>query len=291
MKNSIKFGLAFLAGGVVFNAPLVWSNIPNTEDVLANALAGAIQKVNQYDQQREENELAKLPNIFDCQNMQWMQNCSELNKQAKKNPSAPIRVTNAKGLEFNFVPGTPSAMMRLQLEQSPEAAKAALMFQDSSWGEYKKSAKLYQTAMWEAGPLDNLIGLDRAKALSEQPKEINTKALTMSVFVHSQCGACDIQLTTMDKIQKRYPDLKITVFQFDQNASGFKSKVTDRGLSGRMLSPAEARKALASGVDKWPTIWIDNTAQRKRDSLSGTRSLVQVEERLQGMTHITTASK
>lgn len=140
-------------------------------------------------------------------------------------------------------------------------------------------------------PLDNLIGLDRAKALSEQPKEINTKALTMSVFVHSQCGACDIQLTTMDKIQKRYPDLKITVFQFDQNASGFKSKVTDRGLSGRMLSPAEARKALASGVDKWPTIWIDNTAQRKRDSLSGTRSLVQVEERLQGMTHITTASK
>ena len=72
MKNSIKFGLAFLAGGVVFNAPLVWSNIPNTEDVLANALAGAIQKVNQYDQQREENELAKLPNIFDCQNMQCL---------------------------------------------------------------------------------------------------------------------------------------------------------------------------------------------------------------------------
>lgn len=58
-----------------------------------------------------------------------------------------------------------------------------------------------------------------------------------------------------------------------------------------MLSPAEARKALASGVDKWPTIWIDNTAQRKRDSLSGTRSLVQVEERLQGMTHITTAQQ
>lgn len=149
MKNSIKFGLAFLAGGVVFNA-LVWSNIPNTEDVLANALAGAIQKVNQYDQQREENELAKLPNIFDCQNMQWMQNCSELNKQAKKNPSAPIRVTNAKGLG-STVPGTPSAMMRLQLEQSPEAAKAALMFQDS-WGEYKKSAKLYQTAMWKPAP-------------------------------------------------------------------------------------------------------------------------------------------
>lgn len=291
MKNKLTLGLAFVAGGVVFNSPLVMSNIPATEDVLATAIAGAMQKVNEYELRREEAELAKLPNILDCQNMQWMQNCSEINKQAKKNPTAPVRVVNPKGLEFNFVPGTPSAMIRLQLEQSPEAAREAVAYMDQTWGEYKKSANLYQQALWEAGPLPNIIGLDRAKALSEQPKNVNQKALAVSVFVHSQCGACDVQLTTMAKLQDRYPDLKITVFQFDNNPAGFNEKVTQRGLKGRILSSSEASNAMKSGVDKWPTTWVDNIPMRKRESLSGTRSMTQLEERLQGMTHIITASK
>ena len=58
-----------------------------------------------------------------------------------------------------------------------------------------------------------------------------------------------------------------------------------------MLNPLEARNALKAGVDKWPTTWIDNMPLKKRDSLSGVRSVVQLEERLQGMTHLITAKK
>lgn len=291
MTYKLRLAIAFIAGGIVFNTPLVMSNIPAAEDVLSAALAGAIQKANEIEHRREESALAKLPNILDCQNMEWMQNCSEVNKQAKKNPSAPIRITNPNGVEFNFVPGTPSAMIRLQLEQTPEAARAALGYMDATWGEYKKSAGLYQQAMWEAGPLTNIIGLDRAKEQNDRPKDISQEAITVSVFVHSQCGACDVQLTTMAKLKKRYPDLKISVFQFDANKNAFEQKVTSRGLSGRILSQSEAAGALKAGVEKWPTIWIDSVSKKKREALSGTRSFNQIEERLQGMTHLITAGK
>lgn len=291
MNSKIKLCLAFVAGGVLCNAPWALSNSTTTEDVLSRAIAGAMQQAADYQQQKEDAELAKLPNIMDCQNMQWMKNCSEINKQAKKNPNAPLRVTNAAGLEFNFVPGTPSAMIRLQLEQTPEAAMAALMFQDSAWGEYKKSASLYKNALWEAGPMKNLIGLDKAKQIFDSPKAVNTKAIAISVFVQSMCGACDVQLGTMQKLKERYPDLKITIFQVDENAEGFKSKVTDRGLTGRMLNPLEARNALKSGVEKWPSVWIDNVPMKQRQKLLGVRTITQIEESLQGITHVISAKK
>lgn len=291
MKNKLQIGLAIIAGGVLFNIPWAFSNAPSTEEVLSRAMAGAMQQVADYQQKREDDELNKLPNIMDCQNMQWMKNCTEVNKQAKKNPTAPIRVTNAKGIEFNFVPGTPSAVIRLQLEQTPEAAMNAVQYMNSTWGEYNKSAKLYQNAMWEAGPMDNIIGLDRAKAKFDAPKAVNQKAIALSVFVHSMCGACEVQLTTLAKLQERYPELKITVFQFDENEAGFKAKVTDKGLKGRMLNALEAHNALKAGVDKWPTTWIDNVPLKQRQSLSGVRTIVQLEESLQGITHVLQAKK
>lgn len=291
MNNKLSIVGAFIAGALIFNIPTVFSNVPQTEEFLVNALAGAIHKVNQYDQKIEADRLDKLPNILDCQNMEWMKNCSEINKNAKQNPNAPMRVVNPQGVEFNFVPGTPSAVIRLQLEQTPEAASQAVTYMDTTWGEYKKSANLYQMEVWKRGPMQNILGLDRAKAEAKLPKAISTDDLTLSVFVHSQCGACAIQLTTLVKIKERYPKLQIKVFQVDQDSVAFKSKVTDVGLSGRVLSKAESKSVFDSGVTVWPTTWIDNKKQRQRDDLSGTRSFVQVEERLQAMTHINLARK
>lgn len=291
MNNSLKMGLAFVAGAITFNATAVFSNVPQSEELLTNALANAIYKVNQHQLKIEDEQLEKLPNILDCQNMQWMKNCTEINKQAKKNPNAPLRVENPKGVEFNFVPGTPSAVIRLQLEQTPEAAAAMVDYMDTTWGEYKKSSSLYQMELWKRGPMENIIGLDRAMELNEKPKAIRTEALSVSVFIHSQCGACEVQLRTLAKLREKYPSLPIKVFQVDQDASAFKRKVSDQGLNGRMLSSAEASQVHKSGVIKWPTIWIDNNQQKQRDTLSGTRSIVQIEERLQAMTYITTASK
>lgn len=291
MKSSVKLGFAFIAGALAVNIPTVFSNTEQGDAFIVDALANALYKVDEFKAKKEQESLDKLPNILDCQNMQWMKNCTEINNQAKRNPTAPLRAQNAKGIEFNFVPGTPSAVIRLQLEQTPEAAAAALTYMDTTWGEYKKSASLYQMEMWKRGPMDNILGLDRAKAESEKPKDIAVDKLGLSVFVHSQCGACDIQLTTLATLQNRYPTLKIKIFQVDQDTVAFNRKVTSRGLKGRLLSSEEANRVLASGVEKWPTIWIDNNSNKNRNKLSGTRSIVQIEESLQAMTHLNIASQ
>lgn len=87
MNSNLKIGLAFVAGGVLMNAGVAFSNAPSTQDMLADAMSMAINKANEAAEQREDARLEKMPNIMDCQKMTWMQSCSELNKQAKKNPN------------------------------------------------------------------------------------------------------------------------------------------------------------------------------------------------------------
>lgn len=290
MNKFTSIGIAFVCGGLAVNAIPAISNTEQVNYALSTAIESAFTRLEQARIERENDSIDRLPNILDCQKMQWMENCSTINREAKKNPNAPIRLTNSDGVEFNFVPGTPSPIIRLQLEQSPEAAMEAVRYMDRTWGEYKMSAQLYQEAMWEAGPLENIIGLDRALALRDQPKDINTSSLSLSVFVHSQCGACEVQLSTLGKLQERYPELRISVFQFDDNQAGFDRKITGNGLRGRILKPQEAEAALKAGVDKWPTVWIDNNASRKRETLSGVRTILQLENSLLGMTHVLNAS-
>lgn len=290
MKLNVKIFVAFIAGGIAINAPSVFSNASNPNDVLADAIANAMDKVDRSSQARENEAIDKLPNILDCQNMEWMKNCTEMNRAAKKNPSAPMRFVNKTGLEFNFSPGTPSAMIRLQLEQSPEAAKDYLMYMDKTWGEYTKSAELYKMATWQAGELQNMKGLDAAKEKASSTKFINTDQVSMSVFVESTCPICERQLDILEKVQVKYPKLKIKVFQLDADHEAFARNVTKRGLTGRIVSAAERDKLEKLGITAWPISWIDNSAKSARTSLVGNKTLSQLEDRLQAMTYIQSAS-
>lgn len=290
MNQNLKLVITFIAGGIALNASSVFSNASNPNDVLADAIATAMAKVDRYSQERENAEIDKLPNILDCQNMEWMKNCTEMNRSAKKNPSAPMRFVNKSGLEFNFSPGTPSAMIRLQLEQSPEAAKDYLMYMDKSWGEYTKSAELYKMATWQAGELPNMKGLDAAKEKASAVKYINTDQVTMSVFVESTCPICERQLDILEKVQIKYPKLKIKIFQLDADREAFARNVSKRGLAGRIVSLDERAKLEKLGITAWPISWIDNSAKSARTTLVGNKTLSQLEDRLQAMTYIQSAS-
>ena len=290
MNNTLKMALAFVTGGLVFNAQSVLSTVSDPNDLLATAVATALVKVDRYKEEQQNAELDKLPNILDCQNMKWLQNCSTLNRNAKKNPTAPMRFTNKDGIEFNFVPGTPSAVIRLQLEQSPEAAKALLAYYDTTWGEYHKSAELYKMAKWQAGELQNMKGLDYAQSKNTAIKDINTNALSVSVFVESTCSVCERQLDILSQVQRRYPKLQIKVFQLDQDKEAFRRNITERGLKGRVVKPEE-RQYLAQnqGIVAWPVTWVDNMVASRRQKLTGYKTLLQLEDRLQAMTYIQTA--
>ncbi|KIL03208.1 hypothetical protein EGJ28_16635 [Stutzerimonas xanthomarina] len=289
MKNKLAFAVAFVAGGFVFNAPSVLSTVSNPQDVLADAVAKALVSVDRYSEERENETLDQLPNILDCQNMEWMKSCTALNRNAKKHPNAPIRLTNAQGLEFNFQPGTPSAVIRLQLEQSEAAAEAYLAYMDQTWGEYHKSAELFKMAKWKAGELQNMKGLDAAIEKNNAVKNIDTKSVSLSVFVESTCPVCERQLETLSNLQQRYPNLGIRVFQLDQDKEAFVRNVNNRGLTGRIVSPEERQKLERLGIVNWPRIWVDNTRASRRQTLIGNKTLLQLEDRLQAMTYVQTA--
>ncbi|MBA1305983.1 MULTISPECIES: TlpA family protein disulfide reductase [Stutzerimonas stutzeri group] len=289
MKNKVAFAVVFVAGGFVFNAPSVLSTVSNPQDVLADAVAKALVSVDRYNEERENETLDQLPNILDCQNMEWMKSCTTLNRNAKKHPNAPIRLTNAQGLEFNFQPGTPSAVIRLQLEQSEAAAEAYLAYMDQTWGEYHKSAELFKMAKWKAGELQNMKGLDAAIEKNNAVKNIDTKSVSLSVFVESTCPVCERQLETLSNLQQRYPNLGIRVFQLDQDKEAFVRNVNNRGLTGRIVSPEERQKLERLGIVNWPRIWVDNTRASRRQTLIGNKTLLQLEDRLQAMTYVQTA--
>ncbi|MCU9527581.1 conjugal transfer protein TraF [Pseudomonas mosselii] len=282
----MKFALAFMAGGLAFNAPFVLSDSTSPNEALSNAIAVAMAKVDKYNEDRENAELDKLPNILDCQNMDWMRNCSELNRNAKKNPQAPMRMIGRNGVEFNFQPGTPSAVIKLQLEQTPEAAAELVNYMDSTWGEYHKSAELYKMAMWKNGDLKNIKGLDAATEKSAAKKYIDTDNVSMSVFVESTCPVCEKQLQILSSVQQKYPKLKIKIFQLDGDRAAFSRHVTQRGLTGRVLTREESINIQKLGVTSWPISWIDNTKVNRRKSLVGNRTLKQLEDHFQAMTYI-----
>ena len=291
MKSSIKVILSVIAGGIIFQAPYVFSDAENPNDLLAGAIATAMAKVDKYNEDRENAALDKLPNILDCQNMSWMKNCTELNRNAKKNPTAPMRMVNKTGLEFNFQPGTPSPVIRLQLEQSPEAAKAMVQYMDQTWGEYHKSADLYKMAMWKEGDLKNIAGLDAAKSKNAAVKYINTDAVNVSVFVESTCPVCERQLQILSQVQAKYPKLKIKIYQLDSDRDAFTQHVTNRGLSGRVVTRDERAQLEKIGITSWPISWIDNGQVGRRSTFVGNRTLTQFEDKLQAMTYIQTAAK
>ncbi|WP_447847076.1 hypothetical protein [Pseudomonas aeruginosa] len=282
----MKIALAFMAGGLAFNAPFVLSDSTKPNDALSNAIAIAMAKVDKYNEDRENAELDKLPNILDCQNMDWMKNCSELNRNTKKNPQAPMRMIGRNGVEFNFQPGTPSAVIKLQLEQTPEAAAELVSYMDNTWGEYHKSAELYKMAMWKNGDLKNIKGLDAATEKSAAKKYIDTDNVSMSVFVESTCPVCEKQLQILSSVQQKYPKLRIKIFQLDGDREAFSRHVTQRGLTGRVLTREESINIQKLGVTSWPISWIDNTKVNRRKSLVGNRTLKQLEDHFQAMTYI-----
>lgn len=291
MKSILKYCLAFIAGGALVQASTAYSDPTNERDGLSDAIAVAMAKVGKFNEDRENAELDKLPNILDCQNMQWMQNCTELNRNAKKNPQAPMRMLNKDGIEFNFQPGTPSAVIRLQLEQTPEAAAEMVKYMDRTWGEYHKSAELYKMAMWQSGELQNIKGLDAASEKAAAVKYIDTANVSMTVYVESSCPVCEKQLQILAAVQQKYPKLKILVFQLDGNREAFTRNVTKRGLSGRVVSRDERVMLQKIGITSWPISWVDNTKVQARRTLVGNRTLKQLEDYLQAMTYIKAKTK
>jgi hypothetical protein len=147
--------------------PFVFAVSTLAQDLDPASLAKAIQLA-------EEEELSHIPDLIDCQRVSWMENCKAINKQAKKHPTMPIRLHDKNGHEWNFAPGTPSAMIYHQLEMTPESARALVEYLEKSFSLNKRAASTYKTALYEKGGMTSVNDLDqnaleRQKPVSDQP--------------------------------------------------------------------------------------------------------------------------
>lgn len=283
MKLAITAALAFvlLSGG----AAATERSSQRESDALAESMVKAMAQMKQLEMRLEDEELAKLPDILHCQDMGWMRNCKEINRQAKKNPDVPLRVYNKDGLEFNFVPGTPSAVIRHQLELSKESAKALLKWHDESFAAYDQAGKVFNSAFWDVGGYKHIPDMNEIQERFN-PKDFNKPVMSISTFVESTCPVCDVQLDNLLQVKQRYPEVTIRVFQMDGDAKAFKERVTDRGLIGRIVTDAERKHLMSKmGINAWPISWIDNINTKRREVMKGNKTMLQFEQVLVGLSN------
>lgn len=283
--KSVSIGI--LIGAFVSFVPPVLS-ISTTDSVngtqlLKQMIDNSTREAIEEERRREEELLDQLPDVVECDKLQWMTSCDLINRQAKKNPSAHLRIRNKDGVEFNFQPGTPSAVIRLQLEETPEAADAYIEYMGRTMGAYKNVAEVYGKQLAVHGGIENVRTYDQMQMDKTRVPKLPNDKVKISVFIESTCNACEIMLRNLKAFQLRHPNTAFSVYMVDNSPRAFRDKVINNGFSGRILKPDEVRKVIQKGTPGWPAIWLDNKAFGARDILIGVKTVSMLETRITSM--------
>jgi hypothetical protein len=239
-------------------------------------------------QRLEDQKIDSMPDVISCDKLEWMKSCDVINRQAKKNPSAPLRVMSKDGIEFNFVPGTSSETIRLQLERTPEAAEAYINSMGKTMGAYKSVAAVYKEQLSVMGGMDNVRTIDQMRLDDQIIPKVDYSLVSMSIFIESNCTACDALLANMDTFMNRHPKARVSVFMVNNDRAALKEKVLDKGYTGRTLKPSEVQKVLDKGSKGWHVMWIENSTQGSRDILLGVSTSKTIENRFVSISKLKT---
>ncbi len=291
---SNRKSLAFVLGAIltIFTSVFaIASPGKSNEELIMKMINQAVKQAVEDERRKEEEMLDKLPDVIECDKMQWMTSCDVINRQAKKNPGAPVRVTSRDGIEFNFQPGLPSAVIRLQLEQTPEAAAAYIEYMGKTMGAYKNVASLYSTQLAKRGGMENIRTYDQIRIDQGKIPELPNDKVTVSVFVDSTCNACDILLRNLQVFNARHPNSTLSVYMVDNSPQAFREKVTTLGFKGRILKPGEVNKVIEKGTNGWPAIWLDNKSAGSRDILVGVKTVKMLEDRIMSIGQMSNSRK
>jgi len=285
MKTPSIVVIAFFAGIFVAASPLTISNnnavnADNLKLFVSQSVADALSDI----EDKENQRLDELPDVMNCSNMTWMSSCEQINRNAKKNPTAHLRVFNKDGLEFNFVPGTPSPMVNYQLDPSPENAARIVTYFDEVFGQVNSMARYYDDASVFKGPLKHSKSLDRILLGNQQTPAINTKGIQLSVFIDSEMSETSLILKNLSDFKRRHLSADIRIYQVNNDKAGLKTLLTNNPLfkaKSKILQPADLAKVKKiSGGDSWPLIWVDKKQSNYRDILVGVKTVKMLETAL-----------
>ena len=274
----------FVTGALLASATSLHSNStandPNRDEInqIVTTVAAAVSNQMIEAQENKQNEfLDALPDALNCESFGWMNTCNEINKQAKLNPSAPLRVLNKNGVEFNFVPGTPSAGIRFQLDPNEKNAQMFAKYISDTAGEYKKVTNYYSDELGLQGQLKNIRSIDQIRIDDNKKLDLPSDIVSVSAFIDSDCGECRVLVSNLKLLKNRHPKMQIGVYMVDNNKDAFDELVTQNGFKGKILTNAETDKVIARGVNEWPSLWLNNSKAGFRDIQTGAKTVSMLE--------------
>jgi len=295
MAKKFLYGVlcAVVGGAVTFTGSVTSNNhiSPVTEVAIAKAVSESVTQMSTLMREAEERELNSLPDVLNCTHMEWMTTCSSINKQAKKNPHAPVRVKTKDGLEMNFAPGTPSAVMAYMLDPNEATTSAYLDYIEQTHLHNEGLAHRYKAAYYQRGGIANIVSAESTLREITENRAIDTRSVIVNIFYDSTCPHCKTLMKNMRTVKERYPELQVRFFQIDADTNAMRDLVQLHGSPVRLASTAEKQRLAASGVNVFPMTWFDNLRTKKRIVIPGAMSTLSIENNLERISAILTAEK
>lgn len=242
------------------------------------ALEAAVAKALQQQKAAEDARLDRMPDVFQCAQMTWLKpiECKELNRQAKLNPGAPVRAHTAEGVEIVFPPGVSSAEMMHVLSGTEESAIAYLQDMERLNRHQEKAAQNYRKALarWE-GTRGVFNGFE--EHMRERNPDIKEDQIIINVFYESTCPACEKYFSNVVDMKKKYPRMRIFLFQIDKDTRRLARVQKQTGLPARIMTPEELAQMKSQGLTRWPYTLVDNPQIKKRIAKYGVTSVSHLE--------------
>jgi len=198
--------------------------------------------------------------ILDCNEFSWMQNCTEVNKNASEHPDVPLRVKTKSGHELNIAPGTPTALMNMMLKGTPESAAEFADYLERDEKLRQRAASLWKAEMAKRGGINGSLKELQTK-LTGPPKDIDYDRIKTFVFYDSECAYCKKMLPELKALKDRHPKLKLSLLQIDLNKPALIAINKKYGLNAKLLSGPGRAKFLPL-ISKTPTVWIQDNKNK-----------------------------
>lgn len=241
----------------------------------------AVAKALRSQQEAENARLDALPDVFRCEQLTWLKptECKELNHQAKLNPGAPMRAHTADGVEIVFPPGVSSAEMMHVLVGSEQTALAYLQDIDRLNKHHEKSAENYRRALARYQQISGVWDGFEQHMAAPHP-DVRPDVLVVNVFYESTCPACKQYFGVLADLRRKYPSLKIFLFQIDKDEGALAEIQALTKLPARIMSDGELAQMRQQGLTRWPYTLVDNPSIKKRIARYGVTPLTHIESAL-----------
>lgn len=213
--------------------------------------------------------------VFDCARLTWMQDCDEVNRQARENPDKPLRTFNANGLEYNFAPGTPAVMMRHLIAPSPDTARQVADHLEGHLAMNSLAADYWRDEVARRGGA--LKGTRSLAQIEEDRRNthIDTENVRVFLFYDSRQAETRSQFNELRKLVNRYPDLRVSLIQLDKDQKNLEELNKAYSANATILSGVR-RDEILRQITVTPTVWAQNVKTNNTEVLIGYSSIRKI---------------